>query len=71
MPEKILPSLLVEKTIELYHQLPREIKAKQVSIDTGLSATWLSSFVNRRLNYPQVGKVEKLYEYLNKAPLKV
>lgn len=67
----IYPSKLQERTLELYAALPRNVRLKQISSDTGLTKSWLSEFFNGNLKYPQIGKVEILYEYLSGSPLKV
>jgi hypothetical protein len=43
----------------------------QISIDTKLSTTWIGMFSRNEIKHTDVGRVETLYNYLNKQPLKV
>ncbi len=66
---KTFKSELRNKTIQLLKNT--HIELKQISADTGLSDTWLSAFKLGQLSHSDAGRIETLYNYLNKKPLKV
>lgn len=69
MIRKQFKSELKDKTINLLKKYPHELK--QISSETNLSESWLCLFRDGRILYPDVAKVEVLYNHLNKSKLKV
>lgn len=65
----VFPSALKDKTRELLKQLDRSITFKAIANETGLSEQWIGMFSRDEIAAPDVGRVEKLYSYLNKSPL--
>lgn len=65
----IFKSELRNKTIRLLKNT--HIELKQISKETGLSESWLSSLKLEQLSHSDVGRIETLYNYLNKFYLKV
>lgn len=63
-------SELKKKTIELINSLENS-NISQIARDTGLSETWIRMFARNELTHSDVGRVETLYNYLNKIPLSV
>ena len=59
------PSILEEKTKELYDKLPRNMSETQIAEATGLTSNWISQFVNNKSTFPYTGRVEALYKYCN------
>ena len=51
-------------TLELFKNLPRDVKNTEVAKATGLTLSWLTDFSKGKITEPSVDKVEKLYRYL-------
>lgn len=62
-------SVLKDKTRELLLQLPRNISYSDIAKTTKLSPQWIGMFSRDEIDAPDVGRVETLYNYLNKSPL--
>ena len=65
------PSVLKDKTRELLRELPREIAFTDIARDTKLSAQWIGMLSRDEILAPDVGRIETLYNYLNKSPLSI
>lgn len=66
---KTFPSVLKDKTRELLRLLDRSVTFKDIAKDTGLSEQWIGMFSRDEMDAPDIGRVETLYNYLNKSPL--
>lgn len=66
---KTFPSVLKDRTRELLKLLDRAITLKEIAQATGLSEQWVGMFSRDEIDAPDVGRVETLYNYLNKSPL--
>lgn len=64
-------SSLKEKTEALAWERLRITTLKDLSEQTGLSATWLHTFAHGKLKLADVGKTQKLYEFLTNKKLEV
>ena len=65
------PSSLKEKTARLTLERLKIITLKDLSEQTGLSQTWLRMMANNKLKLADVGKTQKLYEFLTNRKLEV
>lgn len=65
------PSTLKEKTQALAWKRLRNTTIKDLSDQTGLSPTWLHTFAQGKIKLADVGKVQKLYEFLTNKKLDV
>lgn len=63
MPAAPEPTLL-QRTIDLYSNAPRSLKAKTIAEATGLSEAWLSRFGRGMIANPGVVQVQILHDYL-------
>jgi hypothetical protein len=73
MQHPIFTSKLRSKTKEL---LTEHLKYKSNTIidianSTGLGANWIGMFYANKINNPDVGRVETLYNHLSSTPLEV
>lgn len=59
------PSELEQRTIDLYAKLPRNIKDVEIAEATGLSSTWITSFVKGKSKFADTGRIEALYKYVS------
>lgn len=59
------PSELEHRTIELYAKLPRNIRDIEIAAATGLSSSWITSFVKGKSKFADAGRIEALYKYVN------
>lgn len=56
---------LLQRTIELYQNAPRSLKAKTIAERTGLSEAWISRFGRGKIANPGVVQVQTLYDFLS------
>lgn len=65
----VYPSTLKEKTAELVRL--QTLSYKVLSEQSGLSETWIRMFARGELKLADVGKTQKLYEFLTNKKLEV
>ena len=61
--------MLKQRTIDLLRETP--ISMKQIAKDLDLNERWLFFFRKGHFDDPGVEKVERIYVYLTKKPLKL
>ena len=64
-------SSLKEKTEALVRERLETTTLKELAAQTGLSATWLQTLAKGKLKLADVGKTQKLYEFLMNKKLEV
>lgn len=70
-PIQKFPSILEEKTIELYAKLPRNISDSDIAKATGLSSSWIATFIKGKAKRMDAGRIEALYAFVNGKPLEL
>lgn len=55
---------LLERTLELVRNAPRNISFTEMSKETGVSIPWISRFASNKIGDPGVKNVQALHDYL-------
>jgi len=61
---------LLERTIQLLQDRPRNMTYADIEDATGLKAPWLSMIHRNLIPEPSVNAIQRLYEFLSDSPLK-
>lgn len=62
---------LLDKTLDLVRNRPREVSYEQIAAEAEVSISWLKKFVSGEIKEPSVCSVEAVYVFLAKKPLEL